>query len=95
MAVDFSFLNIVDIIAQTLFSGNTTIAGLVIMLVCAFILMAILANIKAPMEYSMAPMLILAIIFGAMGIMDTTVSFVIIIISAIVVASGARRLISG
>lgn len=93
MAVDFTFTNIINVIAQTVFAGNTTIAGLAIMLLVAFVMMAILANIKAPVQYSLVPIIILAIIFAAMGIMDTTVSFIVIIISAIVVATGARDLV--
>lgn len=93
MAVDFTITNIISVIAQTVFDGNTTIAGLAIMLLVAFIMIAILANIKAPVQYSLVPIIILAIIFASMGIMDTTVSFIVIIISAVVVATGARNLV--
>lgn len=95
MAVDFSFINIVGVISQELFGGNTTVGGLVIMLCVTFIMIAILANIKAPMQYALAPMIIMSIIFAAMGIMDTTVSFIIIIICAVLIASTARRLVGG
>lgn len=95
MAVDFTFSNIINVIAQTFLGGDTTIAGLLIMLVIAFIMMAILANLKAPVVYSLAPMVILAIAFAAMGIMDVTVSFLIIILCAIVIALQARRIASG
>ena len=91
MAVDFSFTNIVNIVAQELFNGNTTIGGLVIMLAISFFTMAFLANIKAPIQYSLAPMVVLSIIFGAMGIMDMTASFLIIILCAVIIAIGARR----
>ena len=95
MAVDFDFSNIMMVIAQEFFGGNTTVAGLAIMLVVAFIMMAILANIKAPVQYALAPMIILSIIFAAMGVMDTTVSFIVIIISAVLMAAASRRLASG
>ena len=94
MAVDFDFYNIINIFSQELFGGNTTIAGLVIMLAITFIMMAILANIKAPMQYSLAPMMLLSIIFAAMNIMDMTVSFIIIILCAILMATTARSLVS-
>ena len=95
MVVDFTFTNIINVIGQTLFGGNTTIAGLVIMLVVVFIMMAILANLKAPMQYSLAPMIILSIIFTSMGIMDTNVSFIIIIFSAVLIAATSRRIVGG
>ena len=94
MAVDFTFNNIVQIIAQEFLGGNTTIAGLCIMLVVSFIMMAILANLRAPVVYSLAPMIILAIAFAGLGIMDTTVSFLVIILCAVVIAAQARRIAS-
>ena len=93
MAVDFSFINIVNVISQELFGGNTTVGGLVIMMAVSFLMMAVLANIKAPMQYSLAPMIILSIIFAAMGIMNTTVSFLIVIVCAVLIAATARRTI--
>lgn len=95
MAVDFSFINIVNVISQELFGGNTTVGGLVIMMAVSFLMMAVLANMKAPMQYSLAPMVILSIIFAAMGIMDTTVSFIIIIVCAVIIATTARKLVGG
>ena len=95
MAVDFSFINIVNIISQELFGGNTTVGGLVIMMAVSFLMMAVLANIKAPMQYSLAPMIILSIIFATMGIMDTTVSFIVIIVCAVIIATTARKLVGG
>lgn len=95
MGVDFNFANIVQILSNELFGGNTTVGGLVIMMGVTFIMMAILANIKAPVQYSLAPMMIMAIIFTSMGIMDTTVSFIIIIISAVLIAATARKTIGG
>ena len=93
MAVDFSFINIVNIISDSIFGGNTTVGGLVIMMVVAFIMMAFLASIKAPMQYALVPMMIMSVIFAALGIMNTTVSFLIIIISAVLIAATARRTI--
>ena len=93
MAVDFSFINIVNIISNQIFGGNTTVGGLVIMMVVAFIMMAFLASIKAPMQYALVPMIIMSVIFAALGIMNATVSFLIIIISAVMIAATARRTI--
>ena len=94
MAVDFSFSNIIYVISE-FFGGNTTVGGLAVMMAVSLIIMAILANIKAPIQYSLAPMILLSIIFAAMGIMNTTVSFIIIIVCAVILASTARRLVGG
>lgn len=93
MPVDFSFINIVNVISAELFGGNTTVGGLVIMLGVAFIMMMFLAAVKAPIQYSLAPMILMSIIFAAMGIMNTTVSFLIIIVCAVLIAATARRTI--
>lgn len=93
MSVDFSLVNIINVISAEFFGGNTTIGGLAIMLAVTFIMMAALANMKAPIQYSLAPMIIMSIIFAAMGIMNTTVSFLIIIICAVLIAATARRVI--
>ena len=95
MAVDFSFLNIITVISQELFGGNTTVGGLVVMMAVTFIMIAFLASVKAPMQYALAPLIIMSIVFAAMGIMNTTVSFIIIIFSAILMAATARRVIGG
>ena len=93
MAVDFTFTNIINIIANEFFMGNTTITALALMLAASLIVMMILASIKAPVSFALAPMIILSIIFNAMGMMDTTVSFVIIILSAIMMATQTRKLV--
>lgn len=93
--VAITFANIINIIAQTFFDGSTTLAGLAIMLAAFFLMLVILANVKAPPIYSLVPMIVLAIIFAAYGVMDTTVSFLIIILSAIMTAVVARKTVGG
>ena len=93
--VAITFNSIINIIAQTFFDGSTTIAGLVIMLAAFFIALVVLANVKAPPVYSLVPMMILSIIFTAYGVMDTTVSFLIIILSAVMTAAMARKTVGG
>lgn len=91
--VDLSMDSIIDIIGQTMFSGNSEVAGLVIMLAVFFVMVVILANLKAPPVYAMVPMMILAVVFSALGILDQTISFLIIIVSAVVVAMQARKIV--
>lgn len=93
--VAITFTTIINIIAQTFFDGSTTIAGLAIMLAAFFVMLVILANVKAPPIYSLVPMIILSVVFTAYGVMDTTVSFLIIILSAIMTAVVARKTVGG
>lgn len=92
MTVDFTISGVIDVLSQTFFEGNTTLAGLAIMLVLFFIMIVILANVNAPVQYSLVPIMLLAVFFSYIGVMDTTVSFVIIILSVIMIALTARRL---
>lgn len=86
-----SFQQIVDLIANNLFGGSTTLAALAMMLaawaVCAIIIM----NIKAPPAYSVVPMIPISIFFSAYGILNETVTILIVIISAALVAFEFKR----
>lgn len=93
MAVEFTLDNIIGIMAQTFFSGSVQMAGLAVLLACFFISFVIMAAIKAPVTYSLVPMIILDIIFTAYGILNTTVSFIIIIVCAILIAMQARQIV--
>jgi len=93
--VDFSIQNAINIIAQAVCGGDLTVAGLLVMVGVFFISLAIMAAIKAPVTYSLVPLIPLAIMFGTMGVLDVTLSFLIIIITAIVVALEVRKVVTG
>lgn len=95
MAVDFSLNGIIDIIAWGFFGGSASLAGLAVMLVCMFAAVAVLAAFKAPITYSLVPVMIIAIFFTSMGVLDTTISFLIIILCAVIIASQARNIVGG
>lgn len=91
----FSFNTIVGVVAQIFFDGSDNLAGLAIMAVVFFMMVAFLANVRAPITYALVPMIILAILFAGLGIIDTTTSFLIIILSAVIIAANARNLVGG
>lgn len=95
MAADFTFQGIIDVVAQTFCGGSVQIAGLLIMLGIFFAMLVIFGAIKAPMQYAVAPMLITDIVFTAMGIVNTTVSFIIIIVCAVLMARQVREIVGG
>ena len=94
MAVDFSFASIVDVIAWTFFNGNGSIAGLCLLAAVLFVSVAFFASIKAPVSYALVPAMLVTITFGALGILDTTISFLIIVLCAVLIATQARGLVS-
>lgn len=92
MTVDFTVSGVIDVLSQSFFEGNTTLAGLAIMLVLFFIMIVILANVNAPVQYSLVPIMLVAVFFSYIGVLDTTVSFIIIILSVVMLGITARRI---
>lgn len=95
MTVDFSIQGIIQIIAQVACGGDMNLAGLLVMVGVFFIALGFMAMAHAPITYSLVPMIPLAILFGAMGIIDVSLSFLIIIITAVVVAMEIRKTVIG
>ena len=91
--MDLSFTSIVDFMAQYFFYGSTTMAGLAMLVggwvVCAVICM----NMGASPAYSVVPMIPLAIFFSAYGILNETIMIVIVLISAVLVASEFKKVV--
>lgn len=91
MAV-LSFDSIVTLIGDSVFNGSTTLAGLALMmamwLICAVVLMNFRGSNPA---YSIAILIPIALFFSAYGILNQTISVIIIIISSVLVAVEFRR----
>lgn len=95
MAVDLSLTSLIDVLAWSFFDGNASVAGLVVLCVVLFISVAFFAAVKAPVSYALVPAMLVAIVFTAFGILDTTISFIIIILCAVLIASQAKILAGG
>lgn len=95
MSVDFSFQGLVDVAAWSFFGGDSSVAGLVILCVVLFVSVAFFAAVKAPVAYALVPSMLVTIVFTSFGILDTTISFVIIILSAVLIAAQAKGLAGG
>lgn len=93
--VDFTIEGIIGIVAQTFCGGSTVIAGLLVMVAAFFVITVIFAAMKAPLQYALVPMILLDIVFTAMGIINTTISFIIIIVCAVLMAKQIRDLVTG
>ena len=91
--VDFTFSEIITVVADSLFNGSTTIAGLSAMVVLWLVIVAVLANIKAPISYSLVPMIPIAIIFAGFNIISTDISMIIILICSVMTAITFRDIL--
>ena len=89
--MDLNFTSIIDFVSSYFFNGSTTIAGLALLFVCWAVCAVICLNFKAPPTYSILPMIPLAIVFSAYGIMNETVMILIVLVSAVMVASEFKR----
>lgn len=92
--MDLNFITIVDFVSQYFFDGSTTLAGLALLVIAWVISAVVLMNMKAPPAYSVVPMIPLAIFFSAYGILNETIMIFVIIISAALVASEMKKVVS-
>lgn len=91
--MEFTFQNMIDLIANNIFAGSTTLAGLAIMLaiwaVCAVICLAM----KAPPVYTVVPLIPISIFFGAYGLLNGTIMIIIVLVSSVVVAAEFKKVV--
>lgn len=86
-----TFSNIVDMIAENFFSGSTTLAGLALLLLAWAICAVIVINMKAPVTYTVVPLIPLSIFFSAYGILNETLTIFIILVCAAMVAVQVKQ----
>lgn len=89
--MNLSFPQMIDMIATNFFGGSTTLAGLALMVAAWAICAVIIINLKAPPAYSVVPMIPIAIFFSAYGILNETITILIVIVSAALVAAEFRK----
>lgn len=91
--MEFTFQNMIDLIANNIFAGSTTLAGLAIMLaiwaVCAVICLAM----KAPPVYTVVPLIPISIFFSAYGLLNGTIMIIIVLVSSVVVAAEFKKVV--
>ena len=91
--MDFTFQNIIDLFANNLFGGSTTLAGLAIMLaiwaVCAIICLAM----RAPPVYTVVPLIPISIFFTAYGLLNNTIMIIIVLVSSVLVAAEFKKVV--
>ena len=92
--MDFTFQNMIDLFANNVFAGSTTLAGLAIMMaiwaVCAIICLAM----KAPPVYTVVPLIPISIFFIAYGLLNNTIMIVIVLVSSVLVAAEFKKVVN-
>ena len=92
--MDLNFISIINFIATYFFDGSMTLAGLALLIITWIISAVVLMNMKAPPAYSVVPMIPIAIFFSAYGILNETIMILVIIISAVLVGSELKKVVS-
>lgn len=92
--MDVSVETLINILSQTFFGGSTTLCGLALLLGTWVVCLVILANIKAPVVYSIVPLVPLCIFFNAYGILNTDVMMITILLCAVVVAGEVKKIVT-
>ena len=88
-----TFDGIVSLLADNLFGGSTTLAGLAMLIAAWMVCAVICLNLRAPPAYSVVPLIPLSIFFTAYGVLDETIMILIVIVTAALVAAEFRRVV--
>lgn len=85
------FADLQVLVADTLFGGNTTIAGLLMFAFVIGVLFAIIKNVTAVLLITLP----IILVFSTMGIIGGDMVILLIIISVLGLAMSARGVLSG
>ena len=91
--MEITFNNIIDLVANNMFDGSTTLAGLAIMLAVWAICGIICLSMKASPVYSVVPLIPISLFFTAYGILNETIMFIIVLISSVIVAAEFKKVV--
>lgn len=91
--MDFTFQNIIDLVANDIFAGSTTLAGLALMLALWAVCAIICLGMRAPPVYTVVPLIPIAIFFTAYGILNSTITVVIVLVSSVLVAAEFKKVV--
>lgn len=87
-----SFDSIIQLLADAVFGGSTTLAGLALLVAAWMVCAVILMNFKgANPAFSVVVLIPLAIFFSAYGVLNETIMILIVIVSSVVVAAEFKK----
>ena len=91
--MDLSFTTILEWLANSFFGGSTTLAGLGILVIGWAVAAVICLNFKASPAYSVVPMIPICIFLTGYGVLNETVSVMIVLVSSVLVASEFKKVV--
>lgn len=91
--MDLTFASILDWLANSFFGGSTTLAGLGVLVAAWAVAAVICLNFRASPAYSVVPMIPICIFLTGYGVLNETVSVMIIIVSSVLVASEFKKVV--
>lgn len=91
--MDITFDNIINLVANNMFGGSTTLAGLAIMLGIWAVCAVICLSMKAPPVYTVVPLIPISIFFTAYGLLNNTIMIIIVLVSSVIVAAEFKKVV--
>ncbi len=91
--MEFTFQNLIDLIANNLFGGSTTLAGLALMLAMWAVFAVICLAMRAPPVYTVVPLIPISIFFTAYGLLNNTIMIIIVLVSSVLVAAEFKKVV--
>lgn len=91
--MEFTFTNIIDLVANSVFGGSSTLAGLAILLALWAVGAVICLAMKAPPVYTVVPLIPLSIFFTAYGALNEMIMIVIVLVSSVLVAAEFKKVV--
>jgi hypothetical protein len=89
--MEFTFNNLIDLLANNLFGGSGTLAGLALLLALWAVFAVICLAMKAPPVYTVVPLIPLSIFFTAYGALNETIMIIIVLVSSVIVAAEFKK----
>lgn len=91
--MDLTFNNIIDLLANNMFGGSSTLAGLAVMLAIWAICAVICLAMRAPPVYTIVPLIPISIFFMAYGLINNTIMVIIVLVSSVLVAAEFKKVV--
>ena len=91
--MEFTFQNLIDLLANNLFGGSSTLAGLALMLAMWAVFAIICLAMRAPPVYTIVPLIPISIFFTAYGLLNEMIMIIIVLVSSVLVAAEFKKVV--
>lgn len=91
--MELTFDSIITWLANSFFGGSSTLAGLAVLIGAWAVAAVICLNFKASPAYSIVPMIPICIFMAGYGVLNETVTVMIILVSSVLVAAEFKKVV--